>query len=270
MKKKLVIIGNCQCSGIIHYLYQNKEFSDTYEYKQYANWQLIENNCDIPSKEISSADLLIYQPLEKRHGIYSTDPSVKNSIGSFVGDKCVKIGFPFVYSDYIWPLIQKQKGSNRWFGSDSIDKLLESGLNLNDILNLHENRQIDWQYSSRYKHSMDILKNKEEKTDVKISSFIEKNLSEMLMFLIPEHPSSIIYWNMCNQILKILNMKELNQSVIISENHPFIPDSIYETPNGIIPLSQSSVDFYKIKNMGKYVNDNFYANRIMQYINSKV
>ena len=92
----------------------------------------------------------------------------------------------------------------------------------------------------------------------------------MLMFLIPEHPSSIIYWNMCNQILKILNMKELDQSVIISENHPFIPDSIYETANGIIPLSQSSIDFYKIKNMGKYVNDNFYVNRIMQYINSKV
>jgi hypothetical protein len=267
-KLKCLMIGNCQNTGIIHYLSLSDEFSKTYEIKQYTNWQLIRNNCDVPMMDIQNADLFIYQPLRIVHGCYSTDPSVEGSIGYYVKDTCVKIAYPYIFSSAVWPLVQKGKGINIWFGNEPIDKLILEGLKVDDILNLFYENKINWEYRDRFKKSIEILKGKETLTDIKISNFIEDNISNRLLFLIPQHPTSIIFLNVANQILEKLNMKKLSEDVIHSINDTGLPDSTYDDLFGMHPLHKSLIEDFDLKFGKEYLNNSeeFYAQRIINYL----
>lgn len=267
-KLKCLMIGNCQNTGIIHYLSQSKQFSSTYQVKQYANWQLIRNNCEVPMMDIQSADLFIYQPLRIVHGCYSTDPSVEGSIGYYVSDKCIKLSYPYIFSSALWPLVQKGQNINTWFGNEAIDKLLSLGMRTDDIINLFHQNRIDWEYKDRFQKSIQILKNKETLTDIKVSNFIEKNITERLLFLIPQHPTSIIFLNVANQILEKLNMEKLSENIIDSINDPGLPDSTYNDLNGMHPLHQSIIQDFELKFGEEYTKNSqeFYTQRILNYL----
>lgn len=213
-KMKSLFIGNCQNNGVMHFLSFSKEFTETYDIKQYPNWQLIKNNCQIPMNDIQNADLFIYQPLGMVHGCYSTDPSVEGSIGYYVKDSCIKIAYPYIFFSAMWPLVQKGKNINVWFGEEVITKLLSENYTKSDILNLYYEGKIDWDYKNRFQNSLNILKEKEKLTDIKVSNFIEKNLLDNLLFLIPHHPTSIIFFYVANEILKKIGMEELDESVV--------------------------------------------------------
>jgi hypothetical protein len=271
MKKlNCLLIGNCQNDGIMYYLSQSDEFSKTYEMKHYTNWQLIKNNCEIPMNDIQNSDLFIFQPLRIVHGCYSTDPTVVGSIGSYVKDDCVKISYPYVFSSSMWPLVQKAQNQNIWFGGEVIDKLILEGLEKNDILNLYHQNKIDWQYKTRFEKSINILKEKEAITDIKISNFIEKNLKDILLFLIPQHPTSIIFLNIANQILEKLNMKKLNfeERVLKFVNERNLPDSTYNHSSNMHPLHISLILDFDFKYGNNYLNGSqkFYEQRIIDYL----
>jgi hypothetical protein len=267
-KLKALFIGNCQNSGLKTFLSYSQEFNNTFETKWYANWQLIENQSSIPMKDVQEADLFVYQPLRPEHGCYSTDPTIVGSIGYYVNNKCIKITHPYVFSSAFWPIVQAGKNQNRWFGNESIDKLLSNGLNKIEILNLFYTNQINWEYQKRFDHSVQILKNKESITDIKIFSFIEKNFKNELLFLIPQHPTSTIFLNMSNQILEKLNMKKLDYSVIKTVNDLEIEDSTYNSKSKMFPLHESVINDFGL-NFGKeYLQDskNFYEQRLLTYL----
>lgn len=271
MKKlKCLFIGNCQNNGLMYYLSQSKEFNQTYEMKQYANWQLIRNNCEIPMSDIQNADLFIFQPLRIVHGCYSTDPTVEGSIGSYVNDKCIKISYPYIFSSSMWPLVQKAHNQNKWFGGEVIDQLISDGLKKDDILELYSKNKIDWQYKNRFRKSIGILKEKESITDIKISSFIEKNLSDILLFLIPQHPTSIIFFNITNQILEKLGMQKLNceENALKNVNKLNLPDSTYGHSSNMHPLHISFISEFNLKYGNDYLNGSqeFYKQRILDYL----
>jgi hypothetical protein len=162
-KLKSLFIGNCQNDGLKIFLLHSEEFRNTFETKSYANWQLIENQSSIPMKDVQEADLFVCQPLRPEYGCYSTDPTIEGSIGYYVNDKCIKITYPYVFSSSFWPIVQAGQGknANRWFGNESIDKLLNDGLDKSEILNLYYENKIDWEYEKRFEHSIQILKNKD-------------------------------------------------------------------------------------------------------------
>lgn len=271
MKKlKSLFIGNCQNGGLKDFLLLSEEFKNTFETKWYANWQLIENQDSIPMQDVQEADLFIYQPLRPEHGCYSTDPTIEGSIGYYVNDKCITITHPYIFSSYFWPIFQAGQGknSNRWFGAEVIDKLLSDGLTKNEILNLYRNDKIDWEYKRRFEDSTQILKNKESITDLKISEFIEDNLNDQLLFLIPQHPTSIIFLNLANQVLKKLNMKELDESIIKTVNDLGLEDTTYNSESNLFPLHESAIDYFQL-NFGKqYSQDSnhFYEQRLITYL----
>jgi hypothetical protein len=267
-KLKSLFIGNCQNNGLKTFLSYSQEFNDTFETKWYANWQLIENQSSIPMKDVQEADLFVYQPLKPEHGCYSTDPTIEGSIGYYVNDKCIKITHPYVFSSAFWPIVQAGKNQNRWFGNESIDKLLNSGLDKNGILDLFYKNKIDWEYKKRFEGSIKILKNKESITDMKISDFIEKNFKNQLLFLIPQHPTSIIFLNLANQVLEKLNMNKLDESIIKTVNDLEIEDSTYDCKSKIFPLHESAINDFEL-NFGKeYLDDskNFYEQRLLTYL----
>jgi hypothetical protein len=269
-KLKCLLIGNCQNDGLMHYLSLSKEFSETYDMKHYTNWQLIRDNCEVPMNDIQNADLFIYQPLRIVHGCYSTDPTVEGSIGSYVKDSTIKIAYPYIFSSSMWPLVQKGKNINIWFGGEVIDNLLSEGLSRYDIINLYLKNEIKWDYKNRFKKSIQILKQKETITDIKVSNFIEKNLLDKLLFLIPQHPTSEVFLYVTNQILKKLNMKELAEDIIKTVNDRNIPDSTYDHPSGMHPLHESFIEELNLNYGTEYLYDSkeFYLQRIMTYLNS--
>jgi hypothetical protein len=269
-KLKSLFIGNCQNAGLKFFLLHSQEFRNTFETKLYANWQLIEDQSSIPMKDVQEADLFVCQPLRPEYGCYSTDPTIEGSIGYYVSDNCIKITYPYVFSSSFWPIFQAGQGknSNRWFGNESIDKLLINGLDKSEILNLYHKNKIDWEYKKRFENSIQILKNKESITDMKISGFIEKNFKNQLLFLIPQHPTSIIFLNLANQILEKLNMKKLDESVIKTVNDLGAEDSTYHSKSKMFPLHESVINDFEL-NFGKeYIEDskNFYEQRLLTYL----
>lgn len=270
IKLKSLFIGNCQNGGLKDFLLLSEEFKNTFEIKWYANWQLIENQDSIPMQDVQDADLFVYQPLRPEHGCYSTDPTIEGSIGYYVNDKCITITHPYIYSSYLWPIFQAGQGknSNRWFGNDSIDKLLSDGLSKSEILNLYRNDKIDWEYEKRFQDSNEILKSKESITDIKISEFIKTNLNNQLLFLIPQHPTSIIFLNMANQVLKKLNMKELDQNVIKTSNDLGLEDTTYNSGSKMFPLHKSAINYFELNFANEYMQDSksFYEQRLLTYL----
>jgi hypothetical protein len=267
-KLKCVFIGNCQNNALIHFLNKNNEFREKYNVINYTNYQLIRDNISIPVEDIKTVDVVILQPLPPVHGCYSTDPSVKDSIGYFINDKCTKITYPYVYLSSFWPIIQAGYDENRWFGNEVIDKLFDKGYSANDIIELYKNNKIDWEYTNRFKESINILKQKESVTDVKISEFIESNLTNELLFLIPQHPTSIVFLEMTNQILKILNLEPLSSNVINGVNDAGLPDSTYHIPSNRFPIHKSIINDLNLTYADEYIenSEDFYLNRILTYI----
>jgi hypothetical protein len=268
-KLKALFIGNCHNNGLIHFLSQSNQFKNTYDIKQYANWELIESKESIPINDIKNADLFIYQPLSDVHGCYSTNPNVENSIGSFVKNSCKKISYPYVYCSSLWPIIQAAKGENRWFGNKPIDDLIKKGHSFSEIIEMYDNDLIDWQYSSRFNETLNILKDKESITDLKISSYIEDNISKELLFLIPQHPTSKIFHKLSNDILNILGMDELITDCINSINDAKLLDTTYSRPDCMFPIHKSVTKNYNFSFSDNYELDSkqFYKDLIKHYIN---
>lgn len=268
-KLNALFIGNCQNKGLIHYLSHSEEFVNTFNVKSYANWELIQNKESLPVIDIKNSDLFIFQPLPSVHGCYSTDPSVASSIGYFVKPSCTKISYPYVYCSSLWPIVQAAMKENRWFGGQVIDKLIKNGCNKNDIVQLFLDNKIDWEYESRFDESLSILKNKETLTDIKISDYIEQNIKSNILFLIPQHPTSIIFLELSNKILDKLNMKLLDISIVKTINDANLPDSTYELSTNMFPMHTSITNNGGFDYVVNYTDKSreFYLKRINDYIN---
>ena len=266
MKLNALVIGNCQTAGIVYFLNKSTEFKKIYSIKEYLNWQMIKNKDSIPIKDIESADLFIYQPLPEVHGCYSTDPNVSESIGSFVKKDCIKISFPYTYLSALWPICQASKNQNRWFGWNAIHKLKQNNLSETDILNLYKINNIDWEYDLRFEESIKILKEKESITDLKISDFIINNVKNYLLFLIPQHPTSIIFLKLANQILNKLNMDPIDESECFDINLACLADSTYDCKYGKFPLHISTIIHYNMNCIPDVESDLFYKKRIIDFL----
>lgn len=268
-KKKILFIGNCQNTGIIHFLQKNKEFNENFEVKQYANWELIENQDSIPLSDIRSADVFVYQPLRPVYGCYSTDPTIEGSIGYYVNDKCLKISYPYIFSSAMWPIVQAGQNQNRWFGGEVInDLVINKKLTIQEIVELYSRNQIDWNYKERFSKSIEILKGKESITDIKLSNFIVNNFQKQLMFLIPQHPTSSVFLYVANEILERLNFKLISEDEIFGINDANIEDSTYQLPTCMFPLHKSAILDYSLEYGEEYLEDseNFYLQRILTYL----
>jgi hypothetical protein len=269
MKSKILFIGNCQNTGILHFLKKSDEFNRNFDIKTYANWQLIENQCEIPMSDITSADVFVCQPLRPVHECYSTDPTVEGSIGSYVRESCLKITYPYIFSSAMWPIVQAGQNQNRWFGGEVLDNLvINQGLSKNDIFNLFLKNEIDWNYRNRFNESIKILKTKESITNIKVSDFIINNYTKNLLFLIPQHPTSLIFLYVANQILSKLNISQLSYDLIENINDADIEDSTYNLSSKMFPLHQSAINDYKFTFGQEYTQDsvNFYLQRINTYL----
>lgn len=212
----IVIYATCHGMGLRHYL---KYFLDA-NIELIFNYSSIAFNNEIDHDLLSKADIFIYQPMPAKWGKYSTDLSVKNNVLSYLSDKCIKITIPYVYAEWLWGLgeVQLRDGTGnfdkiddetetkiKYINKEAILKYKNDNYTLEEVLQLYDDNAIDFNYESRFKHGIDILKSKEEVCDVKISDFIINNYKKYNLFTMPNHPTKYVFKEMTKQILKIIN-----------------------------------------------------------------
>ena len=273
-KKIATFIGNCHNSGMKIFLQKSKQFLETYDTRLHASWRLIREKKSVHVEDVKAADLFIFQPLRPVYGCYSTDPRVEGSIGSLLKDSCISVSYPYTYYSALWPLCQAGAGENqinRWFGSEAIDGLRNCGMSDRGILNMYEKDKIDWLYESRHKETLEILRKKESITNIRISKFIEDNFRKKDLFLIPQHPSSLVFLEKANQVLEILGMDKITEDTIIGENDAELGDTTYQLPSNRFPIHASAVEYYGLEFVTSYhspeYTKEFYKQRLIQYLN---
>jgi hypothetical protein len=239
-----------------------------YEKFHVENYGLIANKHSIPINIIEKADIFIYQPIDKKHGIYSTDITVDGNIMSYLPSNCKVISFPYIYNSSLWPLIPPCKVDgligdyseiDKYINKEVIEELKYKGFSLNQVLHMYKSGKIDFQYDKRFKQSIEILKKKESLCDVKVSDFIINNISKYRLFLTQNHPTTCVFIHCVNQILSILGSSDKYDLFAYSENECSL--------SGEWPNSSYDSRFWKFHYIVD-VQDNFYIDHITYIYNA--
>lgn len=75
---------------------------------------------------------------------------------------------------------------------------------------MYDNNKINFQYEKRMEYGMNLLKNKEKTSHVKVSEYILKHYKYKRLFQMPNHPSYDIIKEMSKQILEKLQIDYSN------------------------------------------------------------
>ena len=268
---KIGIYANCQ--GTIGLKYYLKILFPESLFYDMMNYDYIKHNRELDYDLLKELNIFIYQPLDKKHGIYSTSTEINGSIINNLNKNCIKIAFPYIYNDALWPLTLKEwdskavpdeknihgKGINGYHNSEIIlEKLYIDNKSKSDIKHLFLEKKIDFKFEERFKKTMLILKEKEEICDIKVSDYILENYRKEKLFLTKNHPTSCIFKVMIEQILEILNIE---RSLDIFD---FTNNNLCNLP-GYQPHSEYEVEFFKFE-YAVYI-DNIYYLTIIDSVN---
>lgn len=182
------IYGNCQAKEIHNMLLLSKNFVNKHGTDSYIamNFVFIKqfNPIDEIIENFKKTKILIYQPLPEKYYPYSTDNLLKH-----LPEDCAKISFPYIFNDAIWgyPVDGNYK--------DAVDGDFV-------LSNQYENSV------ERFYYNLDITKEKETATTLKISNFIEKNYRDMELFYTQNHLNPVVIKELCRQILSYLEIED--------------------------------------------------------------
>ena len=218
----ITIYSNCQGIGIKYFLKKSNYILKNYKIHHIRMDNFIRKKKTIKLKfknYIKNADILIYQPLNEKHKEFSTKNILK-----LIKPTCKTISFPYIYNNSFYPIKGPTEINQSHFGkhchiifdnSECITNLIDKKLNLDEILKLNQENKINFNYEKRYNNTINILENKEKVCDVKIVDFIKKNFTKERLFLLENHPTSIIF-------ISCWVLHYFNRSIIypIRQNNP--------------------------------------------------
>lgn len=221
-KNTCVIYANCQGSGIELFLNKHDVYKDAFVTYTLENHIFISQQTPIPIDLLKGASLFIYQPVGERHGCYAT-----NHLKSLLPKDCRCVSFPYIYNNALWPLFEENQSI---MGEDIIRELFERGVSLKGVVDLFCGNRINFRFEQRFQHSLSILKQKEQETDIKISDFITRNIQNEKLFLTQSHPTSAVFIHCVNQILERLGLILLPERLLCHPNEANLPDCWPSSP----------------------------------------
>lgn len=230
---------------------KSKEICKNYEITHIRIDDLVFKKNDINLTKILKANIFIYQPLDEKHGDISTKKIIK-----MLNPSCIKISFPYIYNNSFYPVKgpllikdshKKKQCSIIYDNSEVITDLIDKNYSLEEIITLYKNNKINFNYEDRFNYTNSILQQKESECDIKILNFIKDNFNKERLFLLENHPTSIIFINVVNQILEKISLSKL----------PLFNCDINEAnlPGGLLPIDKSSNNFF---NYEFDIDDNSY------------
>ena len=262
----IVYYSNCQYAGINYFL--QISVPTYYNIFHLENYGLIKEKKSIPVDKLKEADIFIYQPIDKRHGIYSTDNTIENNIMSYLSPKCKTISFPYIYNSALWCLIPpanidgyvgEYPDIDKYVNREPIQQLKSHGYSLNDVLRMYSNNEINFDYENRFEKCIEILRDKERKCDVKVSDFIVKHIGSNRLFFTQNHPTTCVFVHIANQVLSILGYN-------LKYNEFAFPENICNLP-GEWPTSSSDMNYWKFEYQCN-IQDKWYIPHITNIYNN--
>lgn len=264
--KTIVYYTNCQYRGLDYFLQTHLQTTNKFHIENYT---LIKQKQQIPIDIIKQADIFVYQPIDKKHGIYSTDTSVENNIMSYLPLNCKKISFPYIYNSSLWILVPpatidgyigNYSDMDKYINREPIEKLKAKGCSIDEILKMYSNGEIDFDHKNRFINSIDILKKKEEICDVKVAEFIEKNIKKHKLFLTQNHPTTCVFVHCVNQILSILGYDHKYDEFAYPINVSNLPEEW--------PYTSYDIKYWNFEYDIGNVNNNWYVDHIKNIYNN--
>jgi hypothetical protein len=182
----LLIWTNCQGNFIYtHWL-------STLPYFKNAVVSYVINYEPLSTTDIfKTCDVIIYQP---------TQDSSKYI--QLLQPYCIKVCIPVIYAD-IFCIFEE---GGKYVGGASLDKYRDR--TLQDILELYDKGEYDFELKGRFEKSMNYLIEKEALCDIKVSDMILHNYKHIRLFDTQNHPNGIIGAYMAKEICKFLKIDE--------------------------------------------------------------
>lgn len=153
------------------------------------------------SENISKADIIIYQPLSRKYGFFSTENDVDGSVMTRCRRSCVSISFPYIYNNALWPFIIE--GGKVKLPSSILNEIRKAESE-KDILEKYDNGSLGFEFFNRFEETMRILEDRERECDVKISNYIRNNLTKNRLFLTQNHPTTNIFSEVSSKIMEVM------------------------------------------------------------------
>jgi hypothetical protein len=256
----IVLYGNCQITiGINSYL----DYLGKYNIKILSSFNIIYGHTVLDIDLFKNCDIFIYQPIDDRYGIYST-----NNILKYFKNDCILVSVPFIYMDSLFPLVKKLSVHGIDGGiQENENNILNNNVILNykkiynneEIINLYKNNKIDFDFQNRFDENIKRMKEKEEKCNIKIVDFILDNYKKNYLFTMHHHPTKIVFDNISKQIYKLLN---INNNITENKWNGILSDEYF-------PYSRYSINYYKFSYITEedIEADNYYLELIKNIIN---
>lgn len=230
MSKICVAYGLCQLEEIIKLLKKIKEFTNIYATIYYRKSYTM----SVPLEKdfldlLPKADLFLYQPISKKYEDKSTFYLL-----TLLSDKCIRLGFPYVYNDGLSALSYSRNYEEKIFGHEDIIKYFENGLELKDVLDLLKNEKIEFeQFHKRFYECVEHMKKAEETLEIKLVPYILGILPYRRIFRIAPHPYNNFILDLMYIILDRLGISteitpEIGETLLTYYPHLKLTISPYE------------------------------------------
>ncbi|HIJ91448.1 MAG: WcbI family polysaccharide biosynthesis putative acetyltransferase [Desulfobulbaceae bacterium] len=203
MKKQLCIIfSNGQGLGVQHFLNKSPHFANYYDIIFLCNYKSEWQEKKIPSELLKNASVVIYQDL------LNNDRHLKfKDIGKFIHSSSRLISFPNIYFSGLWPFFEE--GANILSGEEILDDI-NKGEGFKSLIRKFCSLSLELDFDKRFSNSKQQLIHNESNTDIKISDFILEHIHKEKLFLTQNHPTSIVFAYLVNQILSLLNFPRIS------------------------------------------------------------
>jgi hypothetical protein len=204
----ILIFANCQGHALSKYL---GKLESVLNVTYVPNYRTISLGAQHLSGRLEllcqKADLLIYQPLDLKWGIYSSMHELF--------DTSKRLSIPYVYIDGLWPAYEEGKNIkgaelvecvDRLYPGLAVDKLrytLDSPSCHEDVAEVVSSNLLN-----RLHYSFSIFQQKESLCDVKIMKWLSECTASQLPMFTQNHPKPVVISQIFMQVCSILSLTE--------------------------------------------------------------
>lgn len=225
-KKIALVYGNCQIPFLVRFLSRTTEFIREYTLLSVPPIHTLrdekENGFD--SGMLKMVQLFIYQNIKQDNKF--SKKLASDTIINFIGINCKKVSIPNVFFKGYFPQLgpnpnnpcigSKYNAEGLFpYGDENIRSMLAAGMDASQILKHISAKDFYHQDDVKRKAELSIqeLKEREQKCDVKISDFIEQHYKEHRLFYVPNHPTNFVIKELACRILSYLGYKNCTMNI---------------------------------------------------------
>ncbi|WP_298363967.1 WcbI family polysaccharide biosynthesis putative acetyltransferase [Azospirillum sp.] len=274
-RKLFVLVGTCISFGLQYMLLRSPEFRRAYRLKAYRTHRHQQFMADlaIPDEELVQADVIAFHPPGWADwGNEEAYRSLLRSIPAHVR----RISYPYPIFPALWPFhchdTRNEDAAHEPtpellpphypYGDSWILSKLRKNMSADQILREYLDLDIPsiTDVDGLLRKSLEIQQTKEDSTTVKILDFVQENFRTEKTFITMNHVGNFALLHMTNQILNILDIKRLDQTIL---------HTVSELIQFEMPIHPSIIRHFGLRHVGpetRYAIDRFKRQTIQEYV----